>query len=90
MLPKGVDAEDELGELRELARTAGVEPVAELVQHARAPDPRTYVGKGKLEELKAAYAERGADVLIVDDELDPTQQRALEDALRRASSTARS
>ena len=39
------------------------------------------MGKGKLEELKTLYADSGADVLIVDDELDPTQQRALEDAL---------
>ena len=81
VLPKGVDAEAELGELRELARTAGVEPVAETIQRRARPDPRRYVGKGKLEELKAAYAEHDAEVLLVDDELDPVQQRALEDAL---------
>ncbi len=81
VLPKGVDGAEELLELRELARTAGVEVVAELVQHRERPDRRTYVGKGKLEELKAAYADSGSEVLIVDDELDPTQQRALENAL---------
>jgi len=81
VLPKGADAEDELGELRELARTAGVEPVAETIQRRTRPDPRRYVGKGKLEELKAAYADHDAEVLLVDDELDPVQQRALEDAL---------
>src|SRR6478735_4492617 len=81
VLPKGADAEDELGELRELARTAGVEPVAETIQRRTRPDPRRYVGKGKLEELKAAYADYDAEVLLVDDELDPVQQRALEDAL---------
>ncbi len=81
VLARGVDADDELAELRELARTAGVEPVAELVQQRSRPDPRTYVGKGKLEELKQAYAASGAEVLLVDDELDPTQQRALENAL---------
>jgi GTP-binding protein HflX len=81
VLPKGADAESELDELRELARTAGVEPVAESVQRRASPDPRRYVGKGKLEELKASYAEHGAEVLLVDDELDPVQQRALEDAL---------
>ncbi len=81
VLARGVDADDELAELRELARTAGVEPVAELVQQRTRPDPRTYVGKGKLEELKQAYAASGAEVLLVDDELDPTQQRALENAL---------
>ena len=81
VLPKGADAEDELGELRELTRTALVVPVEALVQQRGRPDPKTYVGKGKLEELKTLYADCGADVLIVDDELDPTQQRALEDAL---------
>ena len=69
------------GELRELTRTALVEPVEELVQQRNRPDQKTYVGKGKLEELKALYGDSEADVLIVDDELDPTQQRALEDAL---------
>jgi GTP-binding protein HflX len=81
VLPKGADAEDELGELRELARTAGVEPVAELVQQRQRPDPRTYVGKGKLAELERAYGASEVDVLLVDDELDPTQQRALENTL---------
>ena len=81
VLPKGADAEDELGELRELARTAGVEPVAETVQRRTRPDPRRYVGKGKLDELRVAYGDHDAEVLLVDDELDPVQQRALEDAL---------
>ncbi|HEX6723910.1 MAG TPA: GTPase HflX [Gaiella sp.] len=81
VLPKGTDAESELGELRELARTAGVEPIAETIQRRMRPDPRRYVGKGKLEELKAAYADHDAEVLLVDGELDPVQQRALEDAL---------
>src|SRR5437868_9370643 len=82
VLAQGRDAEEELAELRELARTAGVEPVAELVQQRQRPDPRTYVGKGKLEELKADFRESGADVLLVDDELEPGQQRRLEDVLQ--------
>ena len=81
VLPKGADAEDELGELRELARTAGVDPVTELVQQRQRPDPRTYVGKGKLSEVEAAFAGSDAEVLLVDDELDPVQQRTLENAL---------
>jgi GTP-binding protein HflX len=81
VLPKAVDADEELGELRELARTAGVEPVAELVQQRASPDPRTYVGKGKLEELKHAYEDANAEVLLVDGELEPAQQRTLENAL---------
>jgi GTP-binding protein HflX len=82
VLAQGVDADDELAELDELARTAGVEPVARLVQHRASPDPRTYVGKGKLEELKQAYADAGAEVLLVDDELSPSQQRLLENELK--------
>ena len=81
VLAKGVDSDEELAELRELARTAGVTPVGQVVQHRVRPDPRSYVGKGKLEELKEAYGDAAAEVLIVDDELQPTQQRTLEDAL---------
>ena len=82
VLAQGVDPDDELAELRDLARTAGVEPVAELVQHRAGPDPRTYVGKGKLAELKERFPASGAEVLLVDDELVPVQQRRLEDALQ--------
>jgi GTPase len=82
VFPKGVDGEAELAELRELARTAGVVPVGELVQHRARPDPRTFVGKGKLTELKDAYAATSSEVLLVDEELSPTQQRTLEDALK--------
>jgi GTPase len=81
VLPKGVDRDSELDELRELARTAGVEPVGQLVQHRPRPDARTFVGKGKLRELQESYAHARAEVLLVDDELTPTQQRSLEDAL---------
>src|SRR5256885_322152 len=81
VLPPGRDEAEELAEARELLRTAGVEPVGELVQRRPVPDPRTYVGKGKLQELTAAVARAGAESLVVDDELDPGQQRRLEDAL---------
>jgi GTPase len=82
VLAQGVVAEQELAELEELARTAGVEPVASLSQHRARQDPRSYVGKGKLAELKGAFPESGAEVLLVDDELSPVQQRALENALQ--------
>jgi GTP-binding protein HflX len=82
VLAQGVDPDEELAELEELARTAGVEPVARLVQHRSNPDPRSYVGKGKLRELKQAYGEAGAEVLLVDDELTPSQQRLLENELQ--------
>jgi GTP-binding protein HflX len=81
VLAQGVAAEEELAELEELARTAGVDPLASLVQHRARPDPRTYVGKGKLAELREAYPASQAEVLLVDDELSPVQQRALENAL---------
>ena len=64
--------------------------MAELVQHRERPDPRTYVGKGKLEELKEAFKRSGAESLIVDDELSPVQQRRSRTRCRRASSTGRS
>jgi GTP-binding protein HflX len=51
------------------------------VQQRSSPDPRTYVGKGKLEELKQAYERANAEVLLVDGELEPSQQRSLENAL---------
>src|SRR6266508_3609249 len=82
VLAQGVDPEDELAELRELAHTALVEPIGELVQHRPRPERRTYVGKGKLEELKRDYRGSGAEVLLVDGELEPAQQRTLEDTLQ--------
>ena len=82
VLAQGVEEDEELGEMRELMRAAGVEPVGELLQRRPAPDPRTYVGKGKLAELKEAVPRTKAESLIVDDDLDPGQQRRLEDELK--------
>jgi len=82
VLARGADPVEELAEMRELARTAGVEPVAELVQIRARPEPRSYIGKGKLAELKRVFGESGAESLLVDDELDPAQQRRLEDLLQ--------
>jgi len=81
VLGQGVDAEEELAEVRELARTAGVEPVGAVYQYRARPAQRTYVGKGKLDELKQQFGDVGAECLLVDDELDPSQQRFLENAL---------
>jgi GTPase len=82
VLAQGVDPDDELAELQELARTALVEPIGALVQHRSRPERRTYFGKGKVEELKRAYKDSDAEVLLVDGELDPAQQRTLEDVLQ--------
>src|SRR5215475_10907825 len=82
VLAQGVDPDEELAEIEELARTAGVEPVGRVVQHRTRPAQRTYVGKGKLEELEARLKDAEAESLLVDGELDPVQQRYLEDTLK--------
>ena len=81
LLP-GTDGADELDEMRELLRTARVRTVGTLVQHRRRPDPRTYLGPGKLDELRELAAQLDAEVVVSDDELTPRQQRTLEDALQ--------
>jgi GTP-binding protein HflX len=77
----GWPAEDSLQELASLARTAGAEVVGAEWQQRRHPDPDTYIGAGKAQELLAAKIETGFTVLIADDELSPTQQRGLEEVL---------
>ena len=72
--------EPELAELRELLRTAGVASMGELVQRRQTPDPDTYFGKGKLDELKRALKASDANLIAVDDELVPRQERNLEEA----------
>lgn len=74
--------EDYLDELSMLAQTAGGEEVVRFTQNAQAPDPRTYVGRGKAEEIAVAVKEQGIDTVIFDDELSPSQQRNLEEALQ--------
>jgi GTP-binding protein HflX len=73
--------ETDLGELRELLRTAGVAVAGELIQRRPEPDPDRYLGKGKLEQLKRAIKETDANLVAVDDELKPRQERNLEQAL---------
>jgi len=72
---------DQLTELRELLRTAGVAGVGELVQRREHPHPNTYLGKGKLAELKSELASSDANLVACDDELSPRQERNLEAAL---------
>src|SRR3954470_10035862 len=73
--------EPDLAELRELLRTAGVAVSGELTQRRPHPDPDRYFGKGKLAELKRAVAENDANIVAVDDELLPRQERNLEQAI---------
>src|SRR3954467_14411932 len=76
-LPAG----DDLSELEELLRTAGVDTVGQVVQHRDRPHPNTYLGPGKLDEVKARIAAEDANVVAADDELTPRQERNLESAL---------
>ena len=73
--------EDSLEELAQLAATAGIEVVGRAIQRLETPNPATYIGSGKVEELKVWKSELGYDVLIFDDELLPRQQRNLEQEL---------
>ena len=72
-------SETDLAELRELLRTAGVAVTGELVQRRAEPDPDRYFGKGKLAELKQAVKAADANLVAVDDELLPRQERNLEE-----------
>jgi GTP-binding protein HflX len=76
-LPEGQD----LSELHELLRTAGVAVVGEAVQHREHPHPNTYLGAGKLEEVKEQLKKADANVVACDDELSPRQERNLEQSL---------
>ena len=80
-LPDGPDPEPLLRELEELAHTAGAEVVGTLVQERERPEPGTYLGSGKIEELRELTIERNAELVITDDELSPVQQKNLEKAL---------
>ena len=78
----GPESDDEaLSELRELLRTAGVAAVGELIQHREQPHPNSYLGSGKLTELKGLLAGADANLVACDDELSPRQERNLEAAL---------
>ncbi|MEA2212332.1 MAG: GTPase [Solirubrobacteraceae bacterium] len=73
--------QEQLPELEELLRTAGVAAVGEIVQHRDTPHPNSYLGPGKLEEVKAEIAAADANLVASDDELSPRQERNLETAL---------
>src|SRR2546426_9853530 len=70
-----------LDELRELAASAGARIIGEVIQHRDRPDPATFIGKGKVEELHEEVVVEGVDVVIFDDELSPSQAKNLEEAL---------
>ena len=70
--------EDSLEELARLADTAGIDVVGQSIQRFDKPNPATFIGAGKAEEVKGLVGERQADVVIFDDELSPRHQRELE------------
>jgi len=74
-----------LDELALLVDTAGADVVARVVQRRDRPDPATYVGRGKVEELAALSLQHDADTVVFDDELSPAQQRNLEKLLGRTA-----
>jgi GTP-binding protein HflX len=90
--PRALSVQDSLDELELLARTAGLEVVGRISQNLQHPDPKTYIGSGKVEEVKALADDRLADVILFDDELSPRHQRELEeifgDAMRVVDRTA--
>lgn len=82
--PQGdaTDAENSLRELSALAETAGAVVLDGLLQRRPNPDPATYLGKGKAQELAMVVKATGADTVIADTELAPSQRRALEDVVK--------
>jgi GTPase len=74
--------EADLDELAALADSAGAEPVARVLQTRQDPNPATFVGRGKIEEVHQALHRNGAEAVILDDELTPGQLRNLEERLK--------
>ncbi|MCZ7536636.1 MAG: GTPase HflX [Acidimicrobiia bacterium] len=75
------EAEASLAELSRLVQTAGAVPIDAVLQRRDTPDPATYIGKGKLEELSRDVEALDVDLVVFDDELTPAQQRNIEKAL---------
>ena len=84
--------EDSMDELELLAHTAGVEVIGHITQNLDHPNPKTFIGSGKVEEVKLLAGELDADMVILDNELSPRHQRELEkafgDSLRVIDRTA--
>jgi GTPase len=81
--PDRLRVEEHLEELGRLADTAGADVVGELIQRLDRPDPATYLGKGKIEELRSTIESTTASLVIFDDELTPSQGKNVEDATGR-------
>ena len=78
-----------MAELAALVETAGGEAVVSVLQNKQSPDPRTFLGEGKVAELKACIEANECDLAVFDNELSPSQMRVLSEELGGACSTAR-
>lgn len=81
--PEATDAS--MDELARLVETAGADPVARVLQHRDSPDRATYVGKGKVMEIKTVSEALDADTVVFDNDLTPAQQGNLEEILKRSA-----
>lgn len=81
-LGDGVDVKASLDELAELSQTAGAETVGRMIQNREGVHPGTYIGKGKIEELRSLIRETEADTVVCDDELSPAQLGNLQEELQ--------
>ncbi len=79
--PHDIDFDASLAEFQELARSAGAETAALLIQRRQKPDPATLIGGGKVDEIEATVRSTSADLVLFDHDLSPSQLRNLEDRL---------
>ena len=77
-----LEEQEEIAEFEELVRSADIEQLALLVARRKSPDARLFIGSGKLEELRALLTEHSADLVVVDHDLTPSQQRNIEEELK--------
>ena len=73
--------EESMAELAALVETAGGEAVAWVLQNRQAPEPRSFLGEGKVRELQELIASHGCDLAVFDNELSPSQMRVLSEEL---------
>ena len=81
-IDRELDMEESLVELERLVETAGGSVVGRIVQRREKPDVSSFIGKGKLEELRLLQQENAATLIVFDDQLSPAQQRNVEQALK--------
>lgn len=81
LLPEERSTDQSMEELSALADTAGADTVAMILQNRQSPDPRTFLGAGKVQEIKEVVNNAQCDLCIIDNELSPSQARALEERL---------